>query len=278
MLQTKYIPSTWERLTKMSCGRGGESQALVRQWWSEVMMWVQNIHSAWAPSFSSRLILLTACSSLWGTVLMCSVLCLWCHLCISRTRRLQVWKPRRVHLKPASHFCSGLAATLDSSSIIHQKESCIVGNVDWRLWECILWKEISLDVLRWWTGIPLALFIRLSVITGPTLLPSQENEEDGYTHNKVGQCGIRQVIGKHLYLLCCRMEACSLRQRTDEHNGPSHSLFNVETLLCIRLDFFFGIKPTKVESGVNSVVRQQGYGRCVTSWRHVMCVTHNWGI
>lgn len=235
-------------------------------------MWVQNIHSAWARSFSSRLIFLTACSSLWGTVLMYSVLCLWCHLCISRTRRLQVW---RVHLKPASHFCSGLAATLDSSSIIHQKESCIVGNVDWRFWECILWKEISLDVLRWWTGIPLALFIRLSVITGPTLLPSQENEgRDGYTHNKVGQCGIRQVIGKHLYLLCCRMEACSLRQRTDEHNGPSHSLFNVETLLCMQLDFFL----YKTYKGGEWGEQCGKAARICTSWRHVMCVTHNWGI
>lgn len=87
---------------------------------------------------------------------------------------------------------------------------------------------------------PSACFIRLSVMTGPTVLQTQEKEgRDGYTHNKVGQCGVRQVIGKHLQLLCCRMEACSLRQRTGEHNGPSHSLFNLETLSCMRLDFFF---------------------------------------
>lgn len=33
------------------------------------------------------------------------------------------------------------------------------------------------------------------------------------TYNKVGQCGIREMIGKHLQLLCCGMEACDLRKK-----------------------------------------------------------------
>lgn len=91
-------------------------------------------------------------------------------------------------------------------------------------------KEKSLDVLCW-TGIPRLVYEAQCKNWSHT----QENEgRDGYTHYKVGQCGVRQVIGEHLYLLCCRMEACSLRQtQTDEHRGSSHSLFNLETLSCM---------------------------------------------